>query len=277
MTSEEYWRLRNNKRYLHYTNQVSKVEKELKRLYTSYRKELLNELKIMTLTVQAHNSKSNQVKLNKIQDNIKKVDTILDQLDKAVDKVFGNYLVDIYISDKTDLINTLQKVLNKDDITFDMPNVKLVEELVRSNYWSGYTFSTRLHNNIDNLKYNLKEIMQAGVIKGQSYTQMARLLADKTNSSYKSSFRLIKTEMTAAITQANLDTYKQCGVEYVKIINSKKDNVCPYCKKKNNTKVKLNKARIGVNLPPYHPLCNCAAIPVVSLNLPKTDDIIEVD
>lgn len=277
MTNEEYWIQRDIKRYLHYTNQVKKVDKELRRLYLNYRKELLDELKIMTLTVQAHNSKSNQVKLNKIQDNIKKVDTILDSLEKAVDDITTNYVAGIYIADKTNLVKALQEAFPEVDITFKTPNLKLVEELVRSNYWSGLTFSERLYSNNELLKKNLREIMQAGVIKGQSYSTMAKLLADKMNTNYKNSYRLIKTEMKAAVTKASLDTYKQCNVEYCMTITSGKDNVCSECKKKANKKIRVDKAKPGVNIAPYHPNCTCSIIPVVDLKLPTTSDTIEVE
>lgn len=277
MTNEEYWRYRSNKRYLHYTNQVSKIEKELVKLYKDYKKELLDNLKIATLTVQAHNTKSNQYKLNKIQDEIKKVDTIINSLNKSVDKILCTYLVDNYVADKANFIDALQKQFPNIDITFKTPNVKLVEELVRSNYWSGLTFSERLYSNNEVLKKQLKEIMQAGVIRGQGYNKMATQLSDRLNISYNNAYRLVKTEMKAAITRADLDTYEKCGIEYCKTITSGKDNVCPECKKRANKKIKIKDAKPGVNVSPYHPRCTCSIIPVVSLKLQQTSDTIEVD
>lgn len=159
---------------------------------------------------------------------------------------------------------------------FGIPDGKTVEEIIRQN-WSGLTYSQRIWRNSQNLSYNLKETILNGVIKGSSYDQMIRELSLKMNSDKKKTYRLIKTELKAAITRADLDTYEKAGLQYVETITSGKDNVCKECKRLAHKKIRIDKAIPGVNIAPYHPLCTCSVIPVVNIKVPITSDTIELE
>lgn len=266
-SSRDYWIDRDKQRYLRYINQVKKIDNELNGHYSKYSKELKKQIAILQATVVANNSLSNQAKLQLAEETLIIVETILEELAKAVENTTTTYLVNNYLTNSTTIVRAIEKTLKK-KVIFNQPNVKLVEELIRQN-WSGLTYSERIWKNNKSLNYQIKETLISGVIKGSSYKDMVKEFTAKMGSDKKRSYVLLKTELKQAISRSDIDTYQRAGIEEMEIINSGKKNVCKSCAPKNHKKVKIKDAKPGVNIPPFHPNCTCSTIPVIDLSIYK--------
>lgn len=96
----------------------------------------------------------------------------------------------------------------------------------------GATFSDRIWQNTDELKARLDVLLTNNVLQGQNANVAARQLRDlvaddfKDNAKYVTE-RLARTERTRIIGQAQKDSYKENGIEYVKWMAESK--ACRYC------------------------------------------------
>lgn len=59
---------------------------------------------------------------------------------------------------------------------------------------AGHYFSTRLHRHISKLTKQTTQAILDGLVRGESYQQIARRLKDLTNMSYNNSLRIARTE-----------------------------------------------------------------------------------
>lgn len=83
----------------------------------------------------------------------------------------------------------------------------------------------------------------------------ARLLRERFNVSTNAAARLIRTETNYYENQAELDAYKEMGVEeyqFIATIDTKTSEVCQHLDHK---VFKIKDAKPGVNMPPMHPNC----------------------
>ena len=146
------------------------------------------------------------------------------------------------------------------DALFHKVNSELIEEVVKTN-WSGLMFSERIWNRRDKLAIKLKEILNKGLIRGDSLQDMARLLADEMNKDFNSAMRLVHTETANVQVQTSLQRYKEAGLDTYEYLECPNKDCCPHCKKLAGQVFKIEEAQVGVNCPPLHPNCHCDIMP----------------
>lgn len=105
------------------------------------------------------------------------------------------------------------------------------------------------------LSEKLTEIITSGFMSGKSYYKMAKELEGYTEYGKYAAMRLIRTESTYMANMAEIEGYKECGIEkyiYVSTLDNKTSEIC----QKLDLKVfKVSEAEPGKNLPPMHPNC----------------------
>lgn len=109
------------------------------------------------------------------------------------------------------------------------------------------------------------DTLAQGMAEGRSPKQIARMIADRVDAVGIKRARVIaRTEVIRAHAQATLNTYKEAGVEGVKVqveFTTAQDNaVCPRCQELEGKVYTIEEAE-GVI--PVHPNCRCAWLPVV--------------
>lgn len=122
--------------------------------------------------------------------------------------------------------------------------------------WSGDQFSNRVWDNKSKLVKNLRQTITQGLIKGEGYRKTARNMADKMDSSYKDSLRLIRTETASVMSTSSAEGWGESGIvrQYIIIgtLDSRTSKICQH----QDTKVyDLKDRKIGVNAEPFHPSC----------------------
>lgn len=127
----------------------------------------------------------------------------------------------------------------------------------------GATFSDRIWQNTDELKARLDVLLTNNVLQGENANVAARRLRDlvaddfKDNAKYITE-RLARTERTRIIGQAQKDSYKENGIEYVKWMAE--SSACRYCVAASEGGLRgegIYKIDHEPNYP-QHPNCKCS-------------------
>ena len=127
----------------------------------------------------------------------------------------------------------------------------------------GVTFSDRIWHNMDSLKARLDVILTGGTIGGQNSSVLARRLRSEVSDLFQHQAkyvteRIARTESTRVIGAAQLDSYKDVGLEYTKWIAEA--SACDFCEDiahgglHGEGVYKLDK----VPAYPRHPNCMCS-------------------
>ncbi|SHI36243.1 minor capsid protein [Clostridium intestinale] len=132
--------------------------------------------------------------------------------------------------------------------------VQTIQEILK-NKWSGKHYSRRIWHNTDVLVEKLEEVITSGLMAGKSSRRMADELRELTDYGKFAAERLIRTETTYIVNAAELESYKELGIEryiYVATLDLRTSDVC---REMDGKIIKVDKAKVGVNLPPLHPYC----------------------
>lgn len=132
--------------------------------------------------------------------------------------------------------------------------VRVVEEMLK-NPWSSVHYSDRVWRNVDTMTEQLEKVITSGVMTGKSYRRMSRELEELSEDGIYAAERLIRTEMTYFTNQAELQSYKECGIDKYIFVATLDSRTSKPCRKMDRKMVKISEAVIGENLPPLHPWC----------------------
>lgn len=168
---------------------------------------------------------------------------------KQSTKLYTNTINKAYYSNLFDI----QKGLGIGFNVAEMP-LKSVQEILRNN-WSGKHYSKRIWHNTDVLAEKLEEVITSGLMSGKSSRRMAMELEELTNYGKFASERIIRTETTYISNAAEIESYKECGIDkyiFIATLDLRTSSQCRECDKKI---FNVKDAEAGVNLPALHPHC----------------------
>ncbi|OXS69845.1 minor capsid protein [Priestia filamentosa] len=129
--------------------------------------------------------------------------------------------------------------------------------------WSGAHFSDTLWKNKEQLMFNLKRIITQGLIRGDGIEEMTKALQKEMNVAKYASERVIRTETAYVMNQSTLRAYKKSGFKQYEFTAHIDERTSDKCKKKDGKVYKIEEAKVGVNVPPLHPNCRSAILPVI--------------
>lgn len=135
----------------------------------------------------------------------------------------------------------------------EMP-LKSVQEILKNN-WSGKHYSKRIWHNTDVLAEKLEEVITNGLMTGKSSKKMAIELEELTNYGKFAAERIVRTETTYISNAAEIESYKECGIDKYVFIATLDLRTSKVCREKDKKIFKVKDAQAGVNLPPLHPHC----------------------
>lgn len=128
-------------------------------------------------------------------------------------------------------------------------------EAILKNPWSGKHFSERIWNNTDVLAEKLIEVITSGFMSGKSIDKMVRELKDYTEYGKFAATRLVRTETTYMANAAEMESYKEVGVDkyiYVATLDNRTSDICQLLDRK---VFNVKDGVPGKNMPPMHPHC----------------------
>lgn len=127
-----------------------------------------------------------------------------------------------------------------------------VQEMLK-NVWSGKHYSKRIWGNTDVLIEKLEEVISSGLMSGKSSKLMARELQDLTSFGKYATERIIRTETTYISNVAELESYKECGIDKYVFVATLDLRTSKVCREHDGKVYEVSKGVPGSNLPPLHP------------------------
>lgn len=156
----------------------------------------------------------------------------------------------------------IQKGLGIEISFAEMPK-DTIETILKSK-WLGANYSSRIWSNTDMLASRLEEKLIQCLMSGKTirnlFNEFDILLRDEGKYGQFASERLVRTENTYMCNQAELESYKACGIDkyvYVATLDSRTSNKC---REMDGKIVDVDKGMPGENLPPLHPYCRSTTI-----------------
>lgn len=195
-----------------------------------------------------------------LEETLERIEQSLAILSDNTDVLLTENLTEAYTQTYTTVSDSLREA---GALTTDIIPAN-IEDIIKAN-WSGATFSERIWHNREMLVFRAKETLSKGLIRGESYHNMADELSRSLSSSYSNTRRLVETEVQVAQIKANVDNYRNNEIDKVEISSILDDRICSHCEDKDGSIVSLDSAVIGGELPPYHPLCRCTTIPIIDI------------
>lgn len=147
----------------------------------------------------------------------------------------------------------IQKGLGVGFNVAEMP-LDTIQEILK-NEWSGKHYSSRIWKNTDILAEKLEHIITSGLMNGKSSRRMAAELSDMTDSGKFACERLIRTETTYVTNAAEIESYKESGIDKYIFMATLDLRTSEKCRVMDGKIIEVNKAEAGVNLPALHPYC----------------------
>lgn len=135
----------------------------------------------------------------------------------------------------------------------EMP-LETVQEILKNN-WSGKHYSKRIWHNTDDLAEKLEEVITSGLMTGKSSRRMAMELEELTSYGKFAAERIIRTETTYISNAAEIESYKECGIDKYVFIATLDLRTSKVCREHDKKVYNVKDAQSGVNLPPLHPYC----------------------
>lgn len=152
---------------------------------------------------------------------------------------------------------------------FDLLPESRINQILKTN-WSGRNYSARIYADVKDMETKLKQTLLESMFTGESEHKIAEKVADRWQIGYNDARRLIRTETNYVSNQAELESYRSAGVKeytFVAVLDSRTSEICAELDGK---KFPVDRAKVGVNLPPMHPYCRSTTIAVIE------DDIWEM-
>ncbi len=166
-----------------------------------------------------------------------------------VTKLYTDNIKRAYYSNAFDI----QKGLGVGFNIAEMP-IETIQEIIKNN-WSGKHYSKRVWHNTDVLAKQLEEVIASGLMSGKSSRRMAQELQDLTDYGKFACERLIRTETTYVTNMAELESYKECDINKYIFVATLDLRTSSVCREHDREVYEVEKAEVGVNLPPLHPHC----------------------
>lgn len=139
-------------------------------------------------------------------------------------------------------------------------NAKATHAIVNASFHNA-TFSDRIWMYQDMLKAELSNLLQTGLIRGQSSTKLAKHLEKRFGVSQSNAERLMTTELRRVQTDAARQVYERNGNTEYKFLTTNPQGACDICKKLDGKIFKVKNMVPGTNAPPMHPWCHCTTAP----------------
>ena len=195
--------------------------------------------------------------------------TRLEALQYEIDKILNKLTIEAEKSTKKLLTDTLKDNYYKNVYNiskskgflskFSGIDNKQIERIL-SYPWSGANYSDRIWENKRLLSKTIKEEITQMVIRGESSKKVATRVSEKMNTSYKNAVRLVQTEHSYIMEQANKITYEDLGVEKYQFLATPSERTCEVCGNLDLKVFNVKDMTIGKNCSPMHPNCRCTSI-----------------
>lgn len=268
----------------HYKNAYKEIEKEINNLFMQYAKEnnltykeaskylTSDEFEIWRTDIKGYLAEielNPEVLLELNTLAMKSRITRLEALQYEVDKILNKLTIEADKSTKKLLTDTLKDNYYKNVYNISKSKGFLAKfsgidnkqiQRILSYPWSGSNYSDRIWENKRLLSKTIKNEMTQMIIRGESSDKVAKRIAEKMNNSYKNSMRLVQTEHSYVMEQANKITYEDLKIEKYQFLATPDERTCKVCGNLDLKIFNVKDMAHGKNCSPMHPSCRCTSV-----------------
>lgn len=307
MKTDEYWKKRAEQRIIkaergsvpylrkiakRYRQAANSIDEEIRRMFETYRQDFTieeakaflreeipmteyNHLKAILPTIQNDryrkeltmrlNAQSYKYRITRAQ-YIKQM--ILVKLSEAADYerytssiLYRSTIKESYYSTFFDI----QKAVNIGFTVSDISNKSIYR--LEGLRWYGRNYSASVWRNRGLVAESAFQVLETGILTGQSTTKMSKELMKKTytNSMFNAS-RLIRTEVNYFSNQGTYRAYEEAGLDKYEYLATLDFRTSDICRKLDGKIFSLDTAEVGKNYPPMHPFCRSTTIPIIGID-----------
>ncbi|KNF09310.1 phage putative head morphogenesis protein, SPP1 gp7 family [Gottschalkia purinilytica] len=142
---------------------------------------------------------------------------------------------------------------------------KTILDMILNKRWvAGKNFSERIWKATSTLSDILKNEFGQMLASGTSLDKMTKRLKELFNTKWHEAERLVRTESAFVVEQANLNAYKEDGIQEYKFLATLDTRTSKKCRGLDGKVFKIIEAVEGVNYPPVHPYCRSTTISAMS-------------
>lgn len=173
---------------------------------------------------------------------------------QATTKLYTNNIQDAYYRTLFDIQKGVKLGFN----VAEMPD-ETIQEILKNN-WSGEHYSKRIWNNSKVFASKLEDTLISGIMAGHSVKKIAKELEEYTSYGKFATERLTRTETTYMCNMAEIESYKECGIDKYIFLATLDLRTSKQCRQHDGKIYKVSEAKPGVNLPPLHSYCRSTTI-----------------
>lgn len=183
------------------------------------------------------------------------VNTVVDingeQIRFGVDKTMTRVLSGVVVEGMNRQMFALQKGLRFGwDVS--QPSQQMIDAVLRRSY-----SETSLVPMFRRWGQPIKESLVQGIVSGQGQRDIVKGIQAVTGDSLYDVKRMVRTELTWASSEGELEALKQADIEQYQFIATLDEKTCPICGGLDGDTFPVDKAVVGDNRPPAHPNCRC--------------------
>ena len=142
---------------------------------------------------------------------------------------------------------------------FNINDITL-QQTLNEKWINGENFSDRIWANKERLINLLNNEIRDGFIRGGDYRTMSKILQHRMDVGANEALRLIVTESSFVLNQANKQAFIDAGIEEYEITAVLDSRTSPMCRSLNGERFRFEDANVGINYPPFHPWCRTTVI-----------------
>ena len=145
-----------------------------------------------------------------------------------------------------------------------------IKSLLEENWSGGGNFSELIWKDREKLVKALDDIVIRGLATGENFDKMAEKLAKRMDTSKSNAKRLIMTESARMDNEGLLAYYKETDVKKLIFVATLDMRTSDICRAMDGEIIPIDRAQIGLNVPPLHPYCRSVISPYYEDNVSET-------
>ena len=269
----------------YFKSTLKALQKEYKEAYEDIEIEILKWYQAME-QIKATNPEFKFSELHYLEDLVKQINLILDELAQLEADLVSQSLNELYVSDYMDLgklhneyvgmsvnspmpeLNQLQSVrvlesyMNTPIATGELAEIAKQMDL---SWWyspiQGKWYYTRIEERAKKLGYSIESKLRQSIIRGDSYNKIAGEVMRDLDVSFRSAKTLVATELRTAEITAHIHQAKQNGYTHMERRSMRDSHVCKICQEMDGTIYPVDSVTAGDFI--AHPNERCILVEVV--------------
>ncbi|MBR1452731.1 MAG: minor capsid protein, partial [Candidatus Methanomethylophilaceae archaeon] len=175
------------------------------------------------------------------------------QLQEDIRKDLGQAKAKTAVTASEQALFNAQKAVGT-GIGFDLPNTDQIRQIA---YGTATEKKIKLFS--DSEMKGIREVMDAGILSGRSWDDVAKQCEAHTDKDFYKVRRLVRTEMAQASVDAEIAELEELGYEQYEVHCTLDEVTCEICGQYDGEVFKVGDT---AHLPTYHPNCRCYITPV---------------